>query len=423
MKMQVEVSKMNKHVTTFSKAQNGAAVLFVSVILLIAVTILIMFAARVGLLEQKISGNDYRHKEAFANAESALEQTAAFLRVNPELHDSSTVGWVTCTGSTGIFPCNTAGAEMVYGTVNAGSITPILPLASTDGTAFLVKRASSILAIGVGASDDGTGAATAQVAYAKISLITPGEIPPIMGPNLNLNGNFTIVADPNNGIGTTGVPISGWTSSNTSGTGTWQTCQLGSFLDGGSICSEIYTSGDDWGGCSCAESLSDNSIPVDDMLDIFTDSTGFPDPFEYIFGPGATVDSIQPRFEEEGKYYPGDCTGLDTLALADLDKPWVWVEGDCNVPSIGTASLPILLVVEGKMTLNATTDAWGLLISTTEVKSNGAAIVHGSLVADQVSDIANGGYKQVYDESILDALADDTLNTSIGKIKYSWRDY
>ncbi|NQZ52870.1 MAG: hypothetical protein HRT93_01315 [Piscirickettsiaceae bacterium] len=412
----------NSNITPL-KQQQGAAVLFIAVILLIGVTLIVLFASRVGLLDQRISGNEYRHKEAFANAEGALEQAAAFLRVNPSLYDSSTVGWVSCVGSTSIYPCDTAGAEMVYGSISGGGITSTLPPAAANATSFLVKTASTILAIGVGASDDGTGAATAQVAYAKISLITPGEIPPIMGPQLNLNGNFTIVADPNNGIGTTGVPISGWTSSNTSGTGSWQTCQLGSFTDGGEICSEIYTSGDDWSGCACTDVLSNKDIPVSEMVDIFTDSSGFPDPFEYIFGPGATVDSIRPRFIDNGQYYEGDCTGLDTLDLATLSKPWVWVDGNCNVPSIGTADLPVLLVVEGTMRLNATTDAWGLLISTTEVKSNGAAIVHGSLVADLVSDIANGGYKQVYDESLLDALANDTINTDIGKIKYSWRDF
>jgi type IV pilus assembly PilX-like protein len=409
---------------TLLNRQQGAAALITTIILLIGVTLVVIFATRVGVLDQKISGNEMRHKEAFANAEAALEQTASFLRVNPSLHDSSTVGWVSCVGSTSIYPCDITGAEMVYGTIAGGDITSILPLAATNATdAFLVKTASNILAIGVGASDDGTGAATAQVAYAKISLITPGEIPPIMGPELNLNGNFTIVADPNNGVGTTGVPISGWTSSNTSGTGSWQTCQLGSFLDGGQVCSEIYTSGDDWGGCGCADNLSNKDIPVSEMLDIYTQATGFPDPFEYIFGPGATVDTIQPRFEDQGKYYPGDCTGLDTLDLTTLSKPWVWVEGDCNVPDIGTATLPVLLVVEGTMRLNATTDAWGLLFSTTEVKSNGAAIVHGSLVAELLSDIANGGYKQVYDESLLEALANDTINTDIGKVKYSWRDF
>ncbi len=411
-------------------SQKGAAVLVISVVLLIAVTLVVIYATQVGLQDQRMSGNEVRHKEAFTNAEAGLDQAAAFLRANPELHTGDAAdGWVDCAGST-VFPCDETDAQKVLvstSTVDASgaiqTLSTSVPIITSNASAFLVKKTDSTLAIGRGVSDDQTGAAVAKVEYVKRSLITPGEIPPVMAPTLNLNGNFTIVANPNNGLGTTGVPISGWTSSNTSGTGSWQTCNAGDYRDGSAICTEQYTDVNDWGGCLCTESLSNKDVPIDEMLDIYTDPTGFPDPFEYIFGPGATVDTIQPRFQESGKYYPGDCTGLDTLDLATLAKPWVWVEGDCDVPSVGTQALPVLLVVEGDMKLNANTEAWGLLISITNVQSNGAAIVHGSLVADGTANISNGGYTQVYDEDLINVLAEDTINTDIGKLKYSWRDF
>lgn len=411
--------------------QKGAAVLVVSVILLIAVTLVVIYATQVGLQDQRISGNEVRHKEAFTNAEAGLDQAAAYLRARPELHEGQAAdGWVDCGGSS-VFPCDEVDAQKVLGTatINASgaleTLSSTIPIVTSDASAFLVKKTNSTLAIGRGLSEDQTGAAIAKVEYVKRSLITPGEIPPIMSPTLNLNGNFTIVADPNNGPGTTGVPISGWTANNTSGTGDWQTCNAGDYRDGSIICTEQYTDADDWKDCSCipGAELSNKNVPLADMLDIYTDPSGFPDPFEYIFGPGATVDTIQPRFQESGKYYSGDCTGLDTLDLSTLVKPWVWVEGNCDVPSVGTQALPVLLVVEGNMKLNAGTEAWGLLISIADVQSNGAAIVHGSLVADGTADISNGGYTQVFDEDLIRSLQEDTINTDIGKLKYSWRDF
>lgn len=410
--------------------QQGAATLMVSIILLIAVTLLTIYAAQVSLQDQRISGNEVRHKEAFANAEAALDEAGAYLRANPKLHDGVIAdGWVNCGGST-VFPCNVPGAVSILAatTVVSGvvaTVTSNIPSVTANGSAYLVKTAAETIALGVGKTLDQTGSAQVQVSYVKKTLITPGEIPPIMAPTLNLNGNFTIVADPNNGIGTTGVPISGWTSNNTSGIGSWQTCHIGDYRDGTTICNEFYTSNsDNWSGCSCTTPLSDKNVPLADMLDIYTDSSGFPaDPFKYVFGADATVDSIRARFKQFGQYYPGNCTGLDTLNLSLLAKPWVWVDGDCDVPNVGSITKPVILVVQGKMKLNASTKAWGLLISLQEVQSNGGAIVHGSLVAKGVADIANGGYTQVYDERVLTALTDDTTNTDIGKLKYSWHDF
>jgi len=34
-----------------------------------------------------------------------------------------------------------------------------------------------------------------------------------------------------------------------------------------------------------------------------------------------------------------------------------------------------------------------------------------------------GNYHQVYDFCVLSSLAEDSLNTDISKVKYSWKDY
>lgn len=433
------------------KHQKGLAAIVTTVVLLIAITIVVIFSAKFGVQELKIAANEARHKEAQQLADAALEQASSFLRANVELYAGDDAGWSDCTPVQATFPCTVTFAnqatmtfDKVYSTIAASVISPLTSIdistlvdTSTAVPTVGVSNGSSsrsyiliddtveerVTVLGVGISKDGTAYASAKQEYGLVTLVTPGEIPPVMAPTLNLNGNFTIVANPNNGVGTTGVPISGWTENETaSGTGSWQTCNLGDFRDGvgGPICTDTYDDTSDWSGCLCTSSLS-NKDEIN--FDIYEDAN-FPDPLEYIFGfsdPDDVRDSI---IDAGGKYYaPGEgCVGLDTLDLAGLRVPMVFVEDACTIPAVGSQDLPVVLVVRGKATINANTDIWGLLVSITEVQSNGAAIVHGSLIADQVADIVNGGYTQIYTPDLLEKLAKDVLNKLPGKVAYSWTD-
>ncbi|MED5510773.1 MAG: PilX N-terminal domain-containing pilus assembly protein [Pseudomonadota bacterium] len=424
--------------------QRGLAALVTAVVILIAITIVIIFSAKFGLQETRISANEARHKEAQQQADAALELAASFLDENRDLlFDGEGAGWVDCTTSTDIqsaFPCtvelDAIGAQQyskVFGVLDAGPPVIINPAselelgvlqpdgANSDAYILYDESASepSLIAVGVGQSNDLTAYSAARLEFARVALVTPGEIPPIMAPELNLNGNFTIVANPNNGVGTTGVPISGWTKQETSsGTGSWQTCHLGDFQDNGKVCTDVYTSGDNWSNCGCISSLSNKN---DINYDIYEDD-GFPDPLAYLFGTSNPAEVKEIIRGAGGKVFEAGegCTGLASLTFQT--SPFVWVEDSCTVPSVGTIEYPVILVVNGKMTINATTDAWGLLVSVSEVQSNGAANIHGSLVADGIADIANGGYRQIYTPEVLDNLKYNDLATVTGKVPYSWTD-
>jgi hypothetical protein len=417
------------------KNQLGAATLLISIILLIAVTLISIFAARVGVMDQRISGNELRHKVAFATAEAGLEQAAAYLNANPVLHDGNVVnGWATCTGSTTIFPCNLTDAEMVFATVVVGtSITPsinnILPLSDS----FLVKTATNIIALGQGTSDDGTGAALAQVAFAKTSLLTPGEVPPLMIPSGNLSGNFNIVPNPNGGG--PGVPISVWAKDtlDTSGAN-WKTCDQGEFKDSGDVCMDTKgdgVSGDSWSGCSCSTERS-NSSSVNADIVMYPDADFPASPFVYLFGDdtsGDTLATLKPEIKalaEETGLVLDDCTTLNSAFNGLVGSALVWVTGDCLIGSnvsIGSRDKPIILVVEGELRVNAGAETWGILMGLDRFVLNGGPVIHGSAVSEIPSDLTNGNYSQVYDESVFDNLRNDTINTQIAKVGYSWRNF
>jgi Tfp pilus assembly protein PilX len=426
---------MNDSNITPLKQQHGAAVLVTSVILLIGVTLVVLFASRVGLLDQRISGNEVRHKEAFANAEAGLEQAAAYLRANPSLHDSATAGWATCTGSTTIFPCNITGATQVFATVVVNtsidtSVNPITALPKSQS--YLVKTATTTIAVGVGASADDTGAATAQIEYAKTSLLTPGHIPPIMAPSIDLSGNFTVVPDPNGGG--PGVAVSAWvnTSVTSGGSGSWQTCNHGEFQDSG-VCMDTKTDTEGWGVCNClaGEQISDGTNINDDI--VIDPSADFPSsPFEYVFN-GATQLEVRARAEAKGRVV-ADCTSstfggppttVDGTLLSALDEPLVWVTGLCDFPNntiIGSRTTPIILVASGDLRATGNLDIFGIVVGLGDFQLNGGVVFHGSAISEDSTKLTNGTYKQIYDESVLNAF-DDTLAIDISKVQYSWRDF
>lgn len=414
------------------KRQRGAAVLVISVILLIAVTLVVIYAARVGLQDQRISGNQYRHKQAFSAAEAGLEYAASYLRANAILHNGNAAdGWNTCAGNQTLFPCNINGAEQVLGTVNGGTITSSVP--SVAGvSAFLVKTADdATVALGVGTSDDNTANSVVQASYAVRNLIVPGQLPPLMMPSGNLTGSFTVVPNPNGGG--PGVPISVWSTDDAlaTATGSWQTCDHESYRDGG-VCMDIKgdgDTGDDWQACSCTDFRSDK----DNIgLDIVTyPVANFPtSPFVYVFGeegdnPAELQAEIKSIAESEGLLLP-NCNNLQASFSGLTGSALVWVEGDCSIGAgseVGSRNKPIVLVVEGDIKTNGGAEVWGILVGLGGFQLNGGPVFHGSAIAENTGDLTNGTYDQVYDEDVFANITDPEINSILTRLQYSWRDF
>jgi hypothetical protein len=433
---------MNRNLYSSPQKQRGIAALFVAVMLLIAVTLLVMFASRVALLDQRTSANEYRHGQAFAQAEAGLEQAAAFLRANPFLHQPDPEDdWATCEAGDG-FPCGD-GVTMVFGTITDGVVeSGIVPLEDLPrATSFLVRTdAETIRGIGVGESDDGTGASIVEVGFGIANILSPGQIPPLMTPVADLSGNFTVVPNPNGGG--PGVPISVWSKNPTTGPGvaSWQTCDHGDFRDNsGNICIDTKSGGidpvtgapvRDWGACSCSDT---RSVPTDIRADVVVeDDENFPDsPFTYVFGDATDdVDDLKAQIkmiaEMSGLVLP-NCSNLAANFNSLVGSALVWIEGDCDMPTstvIGNRDKPIILVVEGDVSINANTEVWGLIFGFGDsMRLNGGPVIHGSIVAEVATDLTNGSYTQVYDETVFQNLLDDSINTELTKLSYSWRDF
>jgi Tfp pilus assembly protein PilX len=72
------------------RRQRGVITVFTGVLILIMMTLMMYFAVRVGVFEQRVSSNELRQKLAFHAAESGIEQAKEFLLANNVLVASST---------------------------------------------------------------------------------------------------------------------------------------------------------------------------------------------------------------------------------------------------------------------------------------------------------------------------------------------
>lgn len=441
----------------YSHKQQGAATLLVSIVLLIGVTLITIFAARVGIMDQRIAGNEYRHKEAFAAANAALDQGAAYLAENNDLYDTSHASWVACTGGLATqFPCLVGSDtyEFAYDgdlttTTIIDPVETTVTLANVASDSYLVFTTSAtignqVTVIGTGESADGTGESIAQLSYARHVALGVDKLPPVMAPIANLSGSFLIVADPQLNLKEgancadgrsafedpkSATDISIWTTTSAgANTGSWSTCLSGDYQNAaGEACVDVYddtNSHTEWKNCTCAENLSeaggtgDDNIKYDIRIPNRNSTTPFPpSPLEHLFGT-SNLSLIE---TDANISLPDNCPGLASVDLSA--NPFVFVDGDCSVGDVGSQSAPIFMVVAGDLTITANADVWGIVIGTGVVTFNGSPIVHGSVVSNDPTKLTNGNYTQVFDWCVGSNLIEAINEPKLTKVKYSWRNF
>jgi len=102
--------------------QSGMITTFTGVLILVLLTLMMFFAVRVGIFDQRNSSNDTRQKLAFHAAESGLHHAKEFFRANSIILASSTVdllpngtdGWLAA-GSERWLKCSDAGLNLSSG--------------------------------------------------------------------------------------------------------------------------------------------------------------------------------------------------------------------------------------------------------------------------------------------------------------------
>ncbi|MDO9371220.1 MAG: hypothetical protein Q7U07_01310, partial [Gammaproteobacteria bacterium] len=100
----------------------------------------------------------------------------------------------------------------------------------------------------------------------------------------------------------------------------------------------------------------------------------------------------------------------------------IWIVGDVTINStvtVGSAAAPVVLIVEGKLTINGSATFNGIAYSTGEMKVNGSARFNGAALSE--SNLKISGSAQVaYDQELLEEAVNNS--GSFAKIGGAWTD-
>lgn len=423
------------------KKQQGMVTIIVAVVILVVITIMVLFAARVGIFDQRMSANEARYKEAFAIAEAGLDFAAErFESEFTRLYDGSNNTTSNTTLLTVLANSQFASNTKIDGTTpeaNEPYFTATIIDSGVSPTGSAIN-AYTVVATGVGS--DGTATATIQRQFSMAYVFGGAvpEVPIIVGGSVGTGGNFNIVANPNGGG--PGVPVSIWTGPNNSDvtvTSSSATCHFEFYVGGNAQCSNPSGKQENISrGTNPATAISsyDPTYP-----DILPNDPDFPtDLFNFVFGvPRDSWKTIetQTRSETNDTQVGTDCSAMVAAGTAaGIGFPIWWVNGNCSIsggPIIGSTDNPVILIVaDGQLKVTGGAQINGVVFlfdkpggGSPSASLGGTTEIVGSFVSDAGGSAMSGSYSVVYDPSIVDSFVSDGSNYSFAWIPGSWRDF
>ncbi|WP_107850830.1 pilus assembly PilX family protein [Oceanimonas marisflavi] len=384
---------MNRH--------NGFTTLAVTLILVSILVAVSAFIGKVLVSEKRITLNEIDYRVAMAAAEQGMAEAIAWLNVSDSV---TTLPAGTVSTSSGTATYQVTIAEDV----------PINGVREIVSTATLASGAQSRVSVQVAES----GVLNPNTSGPAAPLIISGTAP--------LNGNITIVANPN-GSGK-GVPVSVWSKDAVTIGGSALTCGLHEYKNGGCTTNNAYS-----------HKQGSSTVIRSDIVD---NDPGFPsDMFDYVFGEPDSAAAWE-KLNAKATAIVSSCT--DPLLSGGAGFFIVEGAANCTFDTIGSSTAPVILLVkDSSVVMNASSKFYGILFSydsdpaaapAYNIKVNGGAEFYGSLLANHDSvTMANGTFSFIYNEDIicdLSACASSGLGSgssnpfiSIDVIPGSWKDW
>lgn len=409
------------------------ATLAVALLLLIALTSVTLYTARVLILEQRIARNGEISVKALEAAEAGAAFGLAYLNANRSQVSAPVSGawgggglWASCPGPVGAtvgpaiqIPCGNevvalAGQEWLYFRGVTNRLLPADPTTvyrthyltpNNGGWAFpfplvrIVVESRSDVPDGVFTS--GTGRALVHVAARARQLFRNVPSVPLM-----VNGDITdalpatgqaLIWGRSDGLGP-GMPFSVWAAAEADplpndASQSNRTCDPTGYPN----CNLLS------GGSDIVEAAEFPVFPVDMFLWVF----GLP-----------VSDARDLRDTVHGEF--GDC-----MDVPNLRGGLYWISGDCELSSdTGSDSDPLMLIVEGQLTLSGSIEVYGAVYVTAsgsgDVQTSGSPTIHGALLVDGDLDFASSNLFIEYDPDVLAVL--NRVGGHFAFVPGSWND-
>jgi Tfp pilus assembly protein PilX len=456
------------------KKQQGMATLIVVIVVLVITTLMVFFATKVGLFDQRMAGNEVRYKEAFTTAEAGLDM--AVQKFKDQWYATGTAPWATIMANSAIASGTSsngtvagAGTPSFGVTIGPGRSIPagsfvkdmtyiINNIGTTDFT--LIGASGNVVGTPFTATGVGTGTGTAYFSYQFISTSLGADgtgtatvsreitmksilggsgpsVPVVVAGTVGAGGDFNIVANPNGGGN--GIPVSIWTggpspTGDVSMGGSSATCHIQYFDGNNPQCSnpsgnsELISQGSSGLTLSAYSAVAPDVVPND---------PNFPaDLFQFLFGVSRTDWQSVYGMANSRHQVVADCSSLSATSGQKF-RLW-WITGDCSMGSnqvIGSEANPVILVIDDHQLImgGAGSRIYGVPFlfnnpsnaATPSAVFHGSPAIYGSFISDMGGAAMNGSYSIVYDQTLLNNLVSTTssANFSIAYIPGSWRDF
>jgi len=363
--------------------QRGAANLLAVLVLLLGMAVIALTASRSGVIEQQITGNDMRAREAFEGGEAGIEYGLAYLANDSSYSNYKALAWATSGSNQTVSP-NAASDDITSGNFTYSS-TVTYERALNSNYIKIVSNANET-------SDNAIAASSEQYvkAVSPLSGGPGGNLPPlVMDGCLN-----DVVGGPDIFVGTRADGVAAGTSSSPANQGVWgdgsdadNPCLKQGHLNahGGQPKGNLFTPGKLW---------------------------------QYVFG-NYTREQIKAKADAEV-----------AAGVAAADRNYIWVTDPGNFhDSWGSADHPVVLVFAAAANcpkINGKPIIYGIVFIDSSCTANGwgGATVYGSVVVNGNTSKLNAN-TAIYDWSA--SGSDDDLGThfidGIYKIPGTWKDF
>ena len=386
--------------------QKGMATMFISLVLLVLITLVSLFTSRTVSLEQKVFSNDYRSRQAFGHAEAGLAAALAYFDEDPDMDEDGVIDAVYDTDNDGVGDTNTA-------VVGTGSVTvDTIDLSGGAMTSFQVTA--------TGLSDDASATRTVTQVLASLNPLpnAPG-VPLITRNSVVINGSATVTNPEGHSTIWSGDDVDMGSNNSTA-------TNVADFTD-----ANYPTCMDTPLTCKTSSSSNKTSIGLD-VIEHDSSLSNLPIEgfFENLFGMSPEA-------------YRASRVSLETTAanaatdLALATNEVIWVEGDltlqkgitvgCKTVVTGSNVCPVgdqkpsIVIINGNATFNSSPHFYGLLYVTGSIDFSANSTFYGAVIAG--GDIVNqggGSLDIIYHSGLLGSLVGiGPLASSSG----SWRDF
>ncbi|HEX5805187.1 MAG TPA: PilX N-terminal domain-containing pilus assembly protein [Macromonas sp.] len=360
--------------------------LFSAVAILFLTTLLALYVSRTALIEQRMSANELRHKQAFEAAQAGLDRAFIFLSATPQGVDKDIDGAVDASSTAnGLLKTLDNGSQYRVAfcspTPVPASGTNFCPddpaTAITCPTALGTTNFSTPLIISCGWSDDSVAHnLVRQNVGTNSPLVNTPQNPLTAKGAMNVGGSANVVNYYNNLTVWSGGAL---TSIGNAGK---------TFVRNPSVPPPDASTAPPDPPTSCSTSssyvcLTDKNTTGPDVIPSDQTLTNIDNDKLFLNYFGRTLAQVKDDVAARN-FLSTDNTALGNLAKAQGET--IVITGDTTLPNvkganaIGTRDRPVVLIIDGNLNLSGTPEVNGIVYVTGNVTGAGNVLVKGAMV-------------------------------------------